>query len=520
MRTQLCLKNGNMNSNNILTGAAESLSYNVLLQIFFRLQTFILNGFILRFISKDVLGIINVRIFLLYSTITFLSTEAFTKACMTNPNYKKWHQIINLIWLTVPTSILCSLLLGYVWLSFLEQPEEPWKQQYWTAVIIVEVCCVLERLVEPLHIVSCVFMFNKLKVFAQCISIAAQCVALAAFVYMKPEYAIYGFCVGQVLRSSIWPSLSSEHSTLTYSFLKQGLLKQILTEGERYIMTVFNILNFGEQGVYDVISNLGSLAARFLFRPIEESGYQFFAQTIERNKPLIKQNSKNVAIGAQVLHNLFKMMVLIGGIIMAFGFPFSHLLLQIYGGNTLTTGSGPNLLRWNCVYVGFLAINGISECYAFATMRKSDIDKLNYKLLILSVLFLCLSWYLTKLFAGVGFILANCTNMAFRILNSIYFIKNNFELTSHRPLHGLIPHPATAIAVLASFCITSTSEILFCCYHGFQYILLHIVIGLVCLVFVIVTIYSFEKSFISFICSVWKKELKCNEDLDIFDKLD
>ena len=65
---------------------------------------------------------------------------------------------------------------------------------------------------------------------------------------------------------------------LTWGFFKQGVLKQLLTEGERYVMTVFSVLTFTEQGVYDVVNNLGSLAARFLFLPIEESSYFYFAQ--------------------------------------------------------------------------------------------------------------------------------------------------------------------------------------------------------------------------------------------------
>lgn len=65
---------------------------------------------------------------------------------------------------------------------------------------------------------------------------------------------------------------------------------QVLTEGERYVMTLFNILSFAEQGVFDVVNNLGSLAARFLFRPIEESAYFYFSQLIHRDEDINKQN--------------------------------------------------------------------------------------------------------------------------------------------------------------------------------------------------------------------------------------
>lgn len=69
---------------------------------------------------------------------------------------------------------------------------------------------------------------------------------------------------------------------LLWSFLKQGFMKQLLTDGERYVMTLFNTLKFDQQGVYDIVNNLGSLAARFLFKPVETSAYFYFSQLIQR----------------------------------------------------------------------------------------------------------------------------------------------------------------------------------------------------------------------------------------------
>ena len=80
------------------------------------------------------------------------------------------------------------------------------------------------------------------------------------------------------------PALDSAQLALTWSFFKQGLLKQLLTEGERYLMTAFHLLDFSEQGLYDVVANLGSLAARFLFQPVEENAYVYFSRTVERGK--------------------------------------------------------------------------------------------------------------------------------------------------------------------------------------------------------------------------------------------
>lgn len=55
-------------------------------------------------------------------------------------------------------------------------------------------------------------------------------------------------------------------------------------------MTLFSVLSFKEQGIYDIINNLGSLIVRFLFRPVEESLYFYFTQMISRDVPMKNQD--------------------------------------------------------------------------------------------------------------------------------------------------------------------------------------------------------------------------------------
>lgn len=43
--------------------------------------------------------------------------------------------------------------------------------------------------------------------------------------------------------------------------------------------------------MYEVVNNLGSLAARFIFRPIEDGSYFYFTQMVKRDKPINDQNS-------------------------------------------------------------------------------------------------------------------------------------------------------------------------------------------------------------------------------------
>lgn len=64
-------------------------------------------------------------------------------------------------------------------------------------------------------------------------------------------------------------------------------------------MTFLNVLSFGDQGVYDIVNNLGSMVARFIFLPIEESFYIFFAKVLQRGRDVRSQKQVQASeIGA------------------------------------------------------------------------------------------------------------------------------------------------------------------------------------------------------------------------------
>lgn len=56
----------------------------VLSQVSGRVLTFILNGILLRYVSRDSLGIINVRLLLIYSSVQFMSREPFRRSVSRN----------------------------------------------------------------------------------------------------------------------------------------------------------------------------------------------------------------------------------------------------------------------------------------------------------------------------------------------------------------------------------------------------------------------------------------------------
>ena len=72
------------------SGSVVSTVVNICLSISFGIITWSLNAFILRQVSKEVLGTINSRLCLLSSTILFLSRESFRRACQKKPKDHEW----------------------------------------------------------------------------------------------------------------------------------------------------------------------------------------------------------------------------------------------------------------------------------------------------------------------------------------------------------------------------------------------------------------------------------------------
>ncbi|KAF0287912.1 Protein RFT1 [Amphibalanus amphitrite] len=238
------------------------------------------------------------------------------------------------------------------------------------------------------------------------------------------------------------------------------MLKQLLTEGERYLMTAFHLLDFSEQGLYDVVANLGSLAARFLFQPVEKNAYVYFSRTVERGKVSFLSFAGVCRGGPGSARPAARHEPARSGCRhVRLELP-PPLLLRLYGGALLAAGPAVSLLRAQCAYVLLLAVNGVLECYTFAVMRQEQINGYNRKMVLLSVIFVISTGIFTRLFGGVGFILANCVNMLTRIYVCYRFVAGLplEPAVSVPPLLGLRPPPAVAAALVTAGLLAAGSE--------------------------------------------------------------
>ncbi|KAH7642549.1 man(5)GlcNAc(2)-PP-dolichol translocation protein RFT1 [Dermatophagoides farinae] len=450
-----------------------STAYNIVLQIGLRIFSFIINAFILRFITKETLGIINVRLLLLYTTIQFTTREPFRRTCAPNNsvddddhnvsksmNQKAWSKVVNITFLSIPLSFITGLTFSIIWYKVFERPEHLLSEYQW-AIMSIYVSVIIESMAETFFIYGQRYDYIRLKVIVEGIFQTVRCSLLAIFVYISPEHSVFGFAIAQLVASTIYsltyyiyfllkmkipmttflPRFLREKNDEDYNmktdelsllktsltFFYNSLLKQFLTEGERYIMTMFSVISFAEQGVYDVINNLGSLPARIIFQQIEENGYILFSSLIKRDLDASQQTTKIVK-SLSICSNLTKLMTIIGLTLFTYGYHGAMIVLSVYGGSNFLHGTygtlAIRLFQWHCIYIIFIAINGILESYSFAVMNTGQLNRFNVKLMITSIIFTAISLIITSYVGSIGFIMANCLNMMTRIIISLLFIGN------------------------------------------------------------------------------------------------
>ncbi|KAJ0098461.1 hypothetical protein Patl1_19833 [Pistacia atlantica] len=116
-----------------------------------------------------------------------------------------------------------------------------------------------------------------------------------------------------------------------------------------------------------------------------------------------------------------------GLIFMAFGPSYSYSLIRLLYGQNWSDGEASLALKYYCLYIIVLAMNGTSEAFLHAVATEDQIKRSNDSLLVFSVIYIITNVLLIQSAGAVGLILANSINMSLRIIYSAVFIKHYFQ---------------------------------------------------------------------------------------------
>jgi oligosaccharide translocation protein RFT1 len=476
-------------------------------------------------------------------------------------NVNTQQSLVNLTWLVAPVTVLFALLFAYgmyIWPP-VDITKDDTKDvnvglaEYHRAMLYTGLAVLLAVLTEPVFVLAQSQLRTGLRAKIEMFAVLGKCLTmlyLTVYLNMSIEaFAIANITYAFIPLCSYWcfficiekqfprpkplqpqePGHREEQwctqemrSTATV-FWWQSLQKWLLENGEKIVLAFVGTTS--QQGVYVVVDRLGSIVVRLLFQPAEEMSLATLGkltalenetehQEEKKNAATKKQqkqkqkkpkqttttNSTTSTITASVHFNFsgwLILLLLVGLTFVCYGPGYVHLFLHVLYGSTWSSTSAPYTLGWYCIYVLFMATNGICEAFVQGTSNAKGIARYNRWMIVFSIVYMCSVMSLLPLFGAVGLILANIIKMLCRIgVCSMSYIRPYFRERgmTQFTLTSLLPHENVLGVFSLSFVVIQCS--LFWMYypamqaHGAKdmttkkmclYVAFHVLVGAVCL---------------------------------------
>ena len=222
--------------------------------------------------------------------------------------------------------------------------------------------------------------------------------------------------------------------SLCGGFTLQAAEKLALAEGSRAVLAV--AASPASQGEFGLAANVGSLAVRTLFQPIEEAAFLAFARKGGEEDGKKKEKKKSSGGGGAnasenananeigranaLLALLCRCVTLVGATGAAFGPPFAFALVRLAYGHTWACDTAASrALGAYAAYTALLALNGVLEAFVHARGGPAELARGNAALLALAAFGAGAGAFGARRFGSVGLVAADAVTMVARIAWSL-----------------------------------------------------------------------------------------------------
>ncbi|OJD17854.1 hypothetical protein AJ78_02095 [Emergomyces pasteurianus Ep9510] len=492
---------------------AGGATYLILIQVVSRALTFLANQVLLRYLSPGVLGVAT-QLELYTVTTLYFSRESFRVALQRQPassqrlssaratettHYKKpaetkscncqedTQAVVNFSYLAVALGSPLVYLLGFFYTRLASQDvlNVPFFE---SSLKITGLACFLELLTEPCFAVVQHRMLYKMRASVETTAAVMKALSTCGTSIWAARHGkdigVLPFGVGQITYASTLlfayfltvgsyskrggfsvfplPILSRENTnyflnffsipilSLSINIYAQSVVKHILTQGDSMALAAFSTLE--EQGLYALASNYGSLVARILFQPMEESSRNMLGKLLATRKtePTTPESLK---MAKSYLYSILHAYGIFSIMICALGPIIVPELLRIVIGSRWSFPGFHSLLSNYCYYIPLLAFNGITEAFVASVATHSELRLQAGWMGACSAGFITAAYLFLRVgkLGASGIIWANLMNLTLRIAWSYWFIKKYFrDRKDHFKITEALPnYESVAIGVLA-----------------------------------------------------------------------
>lgn len=213
----------------------------------------------------------------------------------------------------------------------------------------------------------------------------------------------------------------------------QSLIKHFLTEGDKFLVSRLSPL--ADQGGYAVAANYGSLVARIVFQPIEETTRVFFSKTLSAaessstSKEPTAQTKEALQTASTILLTLLLAFTHLLLLLMTFAPPYLPLATSLVLPRKYLATSAPAILSVYIYYIPAMAYNGVLEAFFASAASPSDLRAQARWMLVFSAAFVAGAAGLARgLGLGdAGLVWANVANLALRAGYAWAFVRRFFR---------------------------------------------------------------------------------------------
>lgn len=437
--------------------------------------TFVLNQLLLRRITPEVFGVAAYFEFI-SNTVLFFSREAERMTIQRIQGHNAENTLRAIVNFAYLPFLLSWPIFGVIY--YLQKSSELYTgaiatlpNHQWIVAILVFLV-ELELLSEPLYSLVQFKMDMKMKSKAESLAVFMKCITtFTAIVALQKESfdmgnSILAFALGHMAYActifvQYWLNYTSKYPVpkrltngsfldasvvpMFRSLCLQMIFKHLLTEGDTLLISY--LFTVSEQGVYSVISNYGSLLARLLFQPIEET-LRVSMTKMFASKDQNTSGAYDLMVTIMVFYTNLCVLVVLGGYTNG-----PYMLRLVLGDNVNWQKSDVFAMFPNYIlYIPFMAFNGVLEAFLSSAATHHQINQFSFFMSLLSVAVLAFLHYLISYVKmGIcGLILSNVVNMTLRIIYCCFFIALFFNGKAETNVCALVKRLSVPIVLGSS----------------------------------------------------------------------